>query len=136
MNERKEPAGLSEEERFAQQAKELFDQSVQKIDGHTLSRLNRARQAALAEIEQRRRSGFRLTQWLPAAGVTAVAVFAIVLWTGEVPVDPVAPPTTVTDFELLLAEDSFEMLEDLEFYAWIDFDAHIEDSDDTDGNVG
>jgi hypothetical protein len=29
-------------------------------------------------------------------------------------------PAEVTDMEILLGEDSIEMLEDLEFYAWID----------------
>ena len=29
-------------------------------------------------------------------------------------------PADVTDMEILLGEDSIEMLEDLEFYAWID----------------
>ncbi len=29
-------------------------------------------------------------------------------------------PAAVTDMEILLGEDSIEMLEDLEFYAWID----------------
>ena len=29
-------------------------------------------------------------------------------------------PVNVTDMEILLGEDSIEMLEDLEFYSWID----------------
>ncbi len=136
MNERKQSTAMSEEERFAEKAKELFDQSVQELDANTLSRLNRSRQAALAELEQGARPGISLGQWVPAAGVAAAAVLVVVMWNGEAPVDPVAPPATVTDFELLLAEDSFEMLEDLEFYAWIELDADAEDGDDADANVG
>ena len=34
---------------------------------------------------------------------------------------------------MLLDEDSFEMLEDLEFYAWLDLEAPAADADD---NVG
>jgi hypothetical protein len=60
---------------FAQQTKELFDESVDGLDAATLSTLNQARQRALA---------------------------------------------TITDMEILLGEDSIEMLEDLEFYSWID----------------
>ena len=73
---------------------------------------------------------------MPAAGVAAAAAIAVALWSGNDPVDPVAVPETLTDFELLLAEDSFEMLEDLEFYAWIDLDGDGETLEPTDGNVG
>lgn len=40
------------------------------------------------------------------------------------------PPTIASDFEILLDQDDFEILQDLEFYSWIDFD------DDTGANVG
>ena len=29
-------------------------------------------------------------------------------------------PVSAADFEILLSEDSLDMLEDLEFYSWID----------------
>ena len=35
-------------------------------------------------------------------------------------VHDVAGPVNVTDMEILLGEDSIEMLEELEFYSWID----------------
>ena len=63
MNERKQSTAMSEEERFAEKAKELFDQSVQELDANTLSRLNRSRQAALAELEQGARPGISLGLW-------------------------------------------------------------------------
>jgi hypothetical protein len=33
------------------------------------------------------------------------------------------PTSTATDFEILLNEDNLEMLEELEFYSWLDLDA-------------
>ena len=39
-------------------------------------------------------------------------------------------PAAVSDFEILLDQDEFEMLQDLEFYSWMDIDGK------TDGNVG
>ena len=30
------------------------------------------------------------------------------------------------DFELLMAEDAFDMLQDLEFYSWVDIDAALD----------
>jgi hypothetical protein len=111
-------------------AKKYFDESVENLDGETRSRLNRARQAALAEIKS---GGHRWIEWAPAAGVAAAAVVAVVLWTGNPPSDVLTPATSNADIEILLTEDSFEMLEDLEFYSWIDLDA---ESDEPGGNVG
>ena len=104
---------------FAQQAKQLFDESVESLDAEAQSRLNRGRQAALAELRAGRPAW---VQWAPAAGVAAAAVFAVVLWTGNRPLDDITPAASATDFEILLTEDSLEMLEDLEFYSWIDLD--------------
>ncbi|TDJ33488.1 MAG: hypothetical protein E2O53_10000 [Gammaproteobacteria bacterium] len=121
MKERKD---MTADRAFADQARKLFDESVEALDGQTRSRLNRGRQAALEELT----SGTPVwVQWAPAAGVAAAAVVAVVLWTGNPPVDELTPGASVADFEILLAEDSFEMLEDLEFYSWIELD---EDADE------
>lgn len=127
MNKRNESAA---DKAFAVQAKKRFDESVDNLDAATRSRLNRSRQAALAEV---RTSGNRWVAWAPAAGVAAAAVVAVVIWTGNPPADPFAPPTANADIEILLTEDSFEMLEDLEFYSWMDLE---EEPGEPDGNVG
>lgn len=115
---------------FAGQAKKHFDESVENLDAATRSRLNRSRQAALAEV---RRDGGRWFAWAPAAGVAAAAVVAVMIMTGKPPAEPFNPPTANADIEILLTEDSFEMLEDLEFYSWIELE---EEPGGTDGNVG
>lgn len=128
MNEHKEVRDINEaDERFIAQAKAHFEASVHGLDGATRSRLNRARQKALAEIATGPGFG-RWNQWAPVAGVAAAAVFAVVLWRGGPAMDEVVPPATATDFELLLNQDDFEMLEDFEFYSWIEID-------DAGGNV-
>lgn len=115
-------------DRLAEQAKSLFDESVDGIDGATRSRLNQGRQAALAELAAP--SGVRWQQWVPATGVAAAAVVAVALWTSQPQVETDAP-MSASDFELLLNDDSFDMLQDLEFYSFIDVDAEmmIEDAD-------
>ena len=118
------------DEDLVEQAKTMFDDSVDRLDAASLSRLNRSRQMALAELDRSTLTG-HWARWLPATGIAAAAIVAVVVWQGNA-VD-VTPPAngSVADFELLLGEDSLEMIEELEFYTWID-PADFE----TDGNVG
>ena len=130
MKERKD---MDADRAFAEKAKQLFDESVEGLDGQTRSRLNRGRQAALNELKTGRPVW---VQWAPAAGVAAATVFAVVLWTGNQPPDELTPGASAADFEILLTEDSFEMLEDLEFYSWIDLDEETDETLEPEGNVG
>lgn len=131
MKERNDKTANIEDELLATRAKELFDQSVQRLDAQTRSRLNRQRHEALAQLEPGSRRGQWL-QWAPVAGVAAAAVVAVVILDGRPPVDELTPPASLSDFEILLDEDSFEMLEELEFYSWIGLEAEL----DGNGNVG
>jgi len=133
MNERNRNTA---DEVFADKAKDLFDASVDGLDGETRSKLNRGRQAALAELQP---GGRRWAQWIPAGGVAVAAVAALVVWTGSMQVPELDAPGVASDMEILLTEDSLEMLEDLEFYSWIDLDGETTDSIDTEeptNNVG
>ena len=131
MNERNEMTTDTQDQAFVQKAKEVFDQSVQGLDAEARSRLNRGRHEALSHAE----SGVSHSQWLrwaPASGVAAAAVVAVVVLTGRPPVDELTPPATASDFEILLDQESFEMLEELEFYSWLDLEGAVV----TNGNVG
>ena len=119
-----------DEKELTVQAKALFDDSVERLDAATLSRLNQGRQQAL-QATRETGSGGEWARWVPAGGLAAAAVVAVVVWQGA-PVERSAPAAgTATDFEIMLSEDSLDMLEDLEFYSWIDT-ANIE----TNGDVG
>jgi len=110
----KEP-GKNEE--FVSQARELFDDSVERLDAATLSRLNQGRHRALAELETAK----PLSQWLrwvPAAGIAAAAVVAVMVMNAPAPT-VTDEPITASDFEMLLEDDSLELFEDLEFYTWL-----------------
>jgi hypothetical protein len=115
-----------------EQAKELFDESVEKLDAATLSRLNQGRHKALEELHRPGVVKWHGPLWgAPAAGVFAVAVVAAIVMRGPASVDAIDDPVTASDFEMLLEADSLEMLEDLEFYSLLDaVDA------ETNGNVG
>lgn len=104
------------DEKFLQKAKALFDDSVDGLDAATLSTLNSSRHRALEAAQGNRATRLR---WVPATGVTvAVLVGVMVLQPEPGSVD--ALPAGVDDVEILLGQDSIEMLENLEFYAWID----------------
>jgi hypothetical protein len=129
----------TEDELFVQKAKAIFEQSVDGLDGQTQSRLNKSRQAALAELDSGTVSLGRWIQWAPAAGVAAVAVAAVVLWNGNPSLDTginAIEPAVAGDFELLMAEESFDMLQDLEFYSWVELDAEIDAVTGEDADVG
>ena len=104
-------------------ARELFDASVEGLDAETRSRLNRARQAALAEAERAHRSPWRT--WLPAAAAASVALLAVVLWrlpgNGVEPTALFAEPAPAAEVvEMLATGEGIDVVsEDPEFYAWL-----------------
>ena len=118
------------EERFANKAKQLFDGSVEELDAATLSRLNQGRHVALEELQRSRPSAIWV-RWLPATGVAAAAIVTVMVMSGPNGVDVPVEADVAADFEILLEGESLEMLEDLEFYSWLEA-ADFEDN----GNVG
>lgn len=130
MKKRKD---VTADDEFARKAKARFDESVQRLDGQTQSRLNQARHVALAELGSGRPAW---VQWAPATGVAAAAVVALVMWTGNPQTDELTAPAVASDMEILLTEDSLEMLEDLEFYSWIELDEDTDAIPEAGNNVG
>lgn len=106
-----------QDDRFEKRLKAKFDESVEALDAATLSKLNRSRHAALAQLQ---RPGHRWSRWMPATGVAAAALIAVLVLQTPDRVNDVAATADVTDIEILLGEESIEMLEELEFYSWLD----------------
>jgi len=102
-------------EKFSAAAKKVFDDSVDGLDAATLSRLNRGRQAALQAAG---RSDKRWSHWMPATGVAAALMIAIVMMRGPGAIDVIEAP--VNDFEILMSEEDIDLFEELEFYSWLD----------------
>lgn len=133
MNERN--LASIEDQQFAAKAKQLFDQSVQGLDAQAQSRLNRGRHAALEQLRPGAGS-VRWLRWAPAVGVAAAAVVAVVMLSNRAPVDSLAAPGELRDFEILMTDESLEMLQELEFYSWMVLEAEFDDEPDPNGNVG
>lgn len=107
-------------EAWVGRATALLDRSTDNLDAATLSRLNRARQAALAQRGNVRR---RLALGAGFAGAVAV-VFAIVLGLNhrfETPSLAAPAPLQASDIDLLTSDDdALDLYENLDFYAWLE----------------
>ncbi len=108
---------------FEKRTREVLEESASRLDGRTLSRLTRARHAALEQAQRPARHWWRT--YVPAGAAAAVAVLAVVMWVGRPGVE-VAPPVVnngspLEDLEFLTDADAAEFVadgEDLEFYEW------------------
>src|SRR5262249_50729596 len=109
---------------FERNARAVLEASTARIDGRTRSRLNQARQAAVAAVGERQRPWWRSYTLMPAAGLAAALLVAVTLWHRE----PAAfePPvfenqrTAVEDVDLLVDADALDLMEgwDGSFYEW------------------
>lgn len=101
-----------------------LDDSAQALDAATVSRLNRARHAAVA----RRRHRPRRIWWLPAAAVacSGALLLAVTLWPQHAPQRAAAPAPAVATAaggdigDALSSDESIEFYQNLDFYAWLD----------------
>lgn len=114
---------------WTERAKYLLDDSARDLDAAALSRLNRARQAALEQRAPRHRAA---GIFLPAGLAGACALLlAIGVWHGRrVPTTiSVRTPATASangnavnagDLDMIASGENMEMMQDLDFYAWLD----------------
>ena len=106
------------DEGLEQRSRELFESSVERLDARTRSRLNQARQKALTELN---RSSTR-RYWLgaPLGGLAAAARVAVFLMSGRESAPQLEAATLpLDDFDIVADDDSFEMIQDVEFYSWL-----------------
>ena len=119
---------------FERQARGVLAESVLRIDARTRSRLNQARQAALAAARTRRPAWWRGLPLMPAAGAVAAALLVTVtLWQrerpAEQPLDGQHTTLSAEDMDLLADSDGLDLMEgwDGPFYEWA--------ADQTEGNA-
>ncbi|MGI9330158.1 MAG: hypothetical protein ACR2QB_05525 [Gammaproteobacteria bacterium] len=119
MNEPDGKTTTPEQEAFAARLGQRLRDSAEELDGPARSRLNQARHSALQEI--RPRSWWLGAPALAGLATAAVAIIAVSLWlpATQAPQPLVPEGIQETDLELLMAEESLDMLEDLEFYTWL-----------------
>jgi hypothetical protein len=125
----------TDDKEFEQRSRDVLQSGVEGLDGRIRSRLTQARFAAVEEA-RKARAGFAWRNWVPAGGLAAAALLAVVLWdarpteeSASAPTSPSIVPSVASpmdDLELLAAADGFELLEeDLEFYVWVESEPDI-----------
>ena len=118
---------------FEDRAREVFERSVADLDARTRSKLTQARHRALNELDRpsiaRQWSSLRPQAAAVALVVAAVGAGWLLIGTdgSTVMVEGIAE---VDDVELLLGEDELELIEELEFYAWLEEQPEFQVSDD------
>jgi hypothetical protein len=102
---------------FRQRAQTLFEDSVERLDARTRSKLTQARNLALDEVKKG--AAQRRWIWAPAGGFALAAVIAVgvVFWPGRTPQPGAA---ALEDLEIVADRENLELLQDVEFYAWLD----------------
>lgn len=108
--------------RWMAQVTSQLDEDSRDLDAATASRLNRARQHALDHGLARRRPRQGFLPYALAASIVAVLALTAVLRVPEraEPMPAAAAPSSADDLELLAGTEELEMIEDLEFYAWLE----------------
>jgi hypothetical protein len=111
----------ADDARWIERATALLDRSVDDLDAPTLSRLTRARHAAIeaAQPAARRR-------WFVGAGLAAASVAALALGLGVHRFDApthassAAAALDAADIDFVTADDdAIDLYENLDFYAWL-----------------
>jgi hypothetical protein len=108
---------------FERNARRVLERSISRVDARTRSRLNQARQAAVAAATTARRPRWlRGPMLMPATGVAVALLLALVLWHRE----PIEMPilegqsSSLEDMDLLADSEALDLLEgwDGPFYEW------------------
>lgn len=108
------------EEQFLHKVRAELDASEQALDAATLSRLNQARQKALAQGKKP-----AWIVWVPAAA-TASVVAALIggnLWVQKPELEHNGQSVAFEDIELLTSEADFELLQDMDMLELVADDA-------------
>jgi hypothetical protein len=119
---------------FERNARAVLEQSIVRLDGRTRSRLNQARQRAVAAGTARQRAWWRSYALMPAGAMAAALLVTVMLWhrapTVHEPLLLEGHVTAVEDLDLLADAEGLDLMETWDnsgFYEWA--------ADQTDGNA-
>ena len=106
---------------FEARTQSWFAQSVENLDGRTRSRLTQARNAALEALPPPGVHRWRRA-WIALSGVTAAALLAVWVTVGPMGGQVQTQDTravSLDDLDIAADTTELDLLEDVEFYAWV-----------------
>ena len=103
------------EQKFVAQVTEALDASVDRIDAETCQKINVARRRAL---EQNKRKSFFAPTWNKTVLAAALSIFVAVLVVKTQFQAPIEEEN-IEAMELMAAQDTLDLYEELEFYTWL-----------------
>jgi|TARA_B100001250_G_scaffold414503_1_gene453341 hypothetical protein len=101
-------------------SKDWFEDKVKSTNGSILSELNQIRYDALDSIGKKNNSYFHKLL-LPIAGASFILFLSMRIdQLGLEPQDNLAFDAPASDIEILLGDESFDMIDQLDFYSWLE----------------
>jgi len=115
----------ADDARLRELAKQALDQSVDEIDGATLSRLRQARYAAIQQQQRRQPLWMSRPALASAFSVSALALVVVLMTThsGSEVTPLIANDDSVEqmdDLNLLANSEDLDLVQDMEFYEWLE----------------
>lgn len=119
-----------DDRRLEQTARALYRRRAAALEPEVRKRLAEARREALARAERPAGRGLRLSVLVPAGAAAAVAAAAVILLIRQPGTDTDYAPLAGTsepaeDMEILLGSEELELLDDLDFYLWLEDEPEI-----------
>ncbi|MFT5117304.1 MAG: hypothetical protein ACI9NY_000833 [Kiritimatiellia bacterium] len=105
------------EDELNSRVKQDLDDSVRALDASTLSKLHQIRSQAVDQAERKK------NRWLPMMVGSLITAGMMIFSVAIIFNTSVTELGQGDDFELVSISDNLELLEDLEFYEWLEDDA-------------
>ena len=105
---------MQDDSKLKKRIRRMLDTSLEDLDPDVCRRLQQARHTAL-ETSTKAHMPF----WQPAAGallLVSVMLLTVFIWPER---QNLPEPVTLADMELITADDSLQLYEDLDFYQWL-----------------
>ncbi len=108
-----------DDKQLQQTINQTLDESVQSIDGETLSRIRQIRARVVESSENRNQPASQNWFGVFSGAVATACVLLIVVSVVTQSPDTISQDAT-TDLDLISSSDSLDLYEDLEFYLWLE----------------
>ena len=105
------------DDRLIEDIRAALDADLDHVEPQTAVRLRAARMRALERAERPARDW---TRFAPAGAFASACIVALVFMTAR----PDTPPIGMPEFEMLASGEDLELIEDLDFYEWLDSQDH------------